>query len=457
MMRVDSTNAPEEDTRGGCSSSSSSSTNGDTTLVAFCTGGGAFSVVVLEYKVDALGDGGAEVARGRPSDAVARGDPDEVVVEVAGEVGLRDGGQRVVERLGVEAAREHRDDAPLERVLDRVVARGLDLPRRPARLAVAGHAARRAGLDVGDLGHRGPYQRRPDPRPERQAERRDRGRLGAGGREDRVVQQDEQGRQCRERERAFVDARRHRRDVDVKVGRLPLEQRPRGLQEARAERRERALDEERPPRVGGGCFARRGVELRRREVVDVDVQVRVVRVLVVREDVLRHPDEDVEEDGVRGELEPVVDGGRPRERAVRRVVAGVGREEPVREGQEQRRDAVAARPAGPARGREGRGDDDARPVRRRRLGVATRAVGEQLAGGVAEVVAQRAVDAGHRLFGDGFEGRFGWGGGQEPKRSRLVDVLERRQPRERRACGGGVAVDRVEQRRHVVACCSGPR
>ena len=42
--------------------------------------------------------------------------------------------------------------------------------------------------------------------------------------------------------------------------------------------------------------------------------------LVVREQVLRDPYEDVEADGVRGELEPVVDARVGREVAVRRLV-----------------------------------------------------------------------------------------------------------------------------------------
>jgi len=57
-----------------------------------------------------------------------------------------------------------------------------------------------------------------------------------------------------------------------------------------------------------------------REVVAVSVVQEVVRVLVVREQVLRDPDEDVEADRVRGELQPVVDPRIGGQISVRRLV-----------------------------------------------------------------------------------------------------------------------------------------
>eukprot|EP00962_Isochrysis_galbana_P015537 scaffold4457_cov94-Isochrysis_galbana.AAC.5 len=83
------------------------------------------------------------------------------------------------------------------------------------------------------------------------------------------------------------------------------------LQQRRSDGCEEGLPHKRPPVVKARLqrlHARlRAGEHRGRKVVAVGVVQKVVCVLVVREQVLRDPDEDVEADGMRGELEPIVD------------------------------------------------------------------------------------------------------------------------------------------------------
>ena len=66
-------------------------------------------------------------------------------------------------------------------------------------------------------------------------------------------------------------------------------------------------------------------------MVQIHIKIVLVRELVVAVQVLRDPDEDVEEERVGRELEPVVHPGPLREAAVRRVVRRVGHEQPGRE------------------------------------------------------------------------------------------------------------------------------
>ena len=87
---------------------------------------------------------------------------------------------------------------------------------------------------------------------------------------------------------------------------------------------------------------------RRGEVVAVDVVQVVVCVLVVRQQVLRDPHEDVEANRVRRELRPKVHPRVGVQVAVRGLVDGVGDEDPVDEGQQQAGERRALRPPGPA-------------------------------------------------------------------------------------------------------------
>ena len=311
----------------------------------------------------------------------------------AREVRAADRRHRVVERLRVEAGGERRDDARLEPAArDRVVERREDLPRRPAARVGVGVGARlRGGLHVRDLRHAREDERHADPRPRGQPQPEER-RL-RHDREQRVQQHGER-RQHRRQQLPLRDGLRHRRQVGVVVGRRLLGQRAQRLQDRRAERREEALPHERPPLVearGGRREGRLvGREQRRRKVVAVDVVPVVVGVLVVREQVLRDPHEDVEADRVARELQPVVDARVGREVAVRRLVHRVRNQHPVHKRQQQAGERRALEPAGPARGGAERREPDARPVRRRRLG--RRRVAELGAQHAGEVVSQRRIN-----------------------------------------------------------------
>ena len=102
--------------------------------------------------------------------------------------------------------------------------------------------------------------------------------------------------------------------------------------------------------------------------MQVDIKIVLVRELVVAVQVLRDPDEDVEEERVGRELEPVVHPGPLRETTVGGVVRGVGHEQPGREGQDERREDGTLQPPQPRRRRPRAEEANAQPLPGRRLG-----------------------------------------------------------------------------------------
>ena len=109
---------------------------------------------------------------------------------------------------------------------------------------------------------------------------------------------------------------------------LILEQRAQGLQDARAEGSQAAFPNECPALIEAALarrYVRRlgGGETRRCKVMHVDVVLRVVGVLVMAEEMLRDPHEDVEENRVTRKLRPVVDGRVGREGSVGGLVDSV--------------------------------------------------------------------------------------------------------------------------------------
>mmetsp|Transcript_17131 Transcript_17131/g.50271 ORF Transcript_17131/g.50271 Transcript_17131/m.50271 type:complete len:364 (+) Transcript_17131:1047-2138(+) len=137
-------------------------------------------------------------------------------------------------------------------------------------------------------------------------------------------------------------------------------------QHRHAHRREVALEDEVCAAVPLVHLAAR-VEPRRAEVVQVDVERVVVRVLVVREEVLRPPDVRVVHKGQPAKGGRLVDPRRRAQRRVGRLVHGGREEQPLRKRERQRRGQRPRHPPGKAARPDGKGGCDPRPVLGRRL------------------------------------------------------------------------------------------
>mmetsp|Transcript_16531 Transcript_16531/g.52811 ORF Transcript_16531/g.52811 Transcript_16531/m.52811 type:complete len:358 (-) Transcript_16531:571-1644(-) len=180
-------------------------------------------------------------------------------------------------------------------------------------------------------------------------------------------EQHEAHRQQRERQlRVAHRVGLGRDEVAVPASRRLLLQHAHRPQNRHAHCREVALEDEVCTAVPLVHLAAR-VEPRRAEVVQVDVERVVVRVLVVREEVLRPPDVRVVHKGQPAKGGRLVD---PRCRAqcrMGRFVHGGREEQPLRKRERQRRGQRPRHPPGKAARPDGKGGRDPRPVLGRRL------------------------------------------------------------------------------------------